>query len=121
MNEPNVSNRFSRDVIDLLIERGMNVTRIASLLAVSKSYISRVKAGKRSLTLDHLAVLERKLGSPVALLLMESIPRDTVAPKARPLYDATLRLLRRMAEPVPRASRKPAPSPRRKPKQAKAA
>jgi transcriptional regulator with XRE-family HTH domain len=121
MSERTVSNRFSRDVVELLTSRGMNLTEIAKLLGVTKSYVSRVKAGKRSFTLDHLAVLEKELGRPAPLLLMEAIPRETVAPKARPLYDATIKLLRRMAEPGPWEKRKATPAAGRKGKRIKAA
>jgi len=119
MGDYRVSNRFSRDVVELLVSRGMNLTGIAALLDVSKSYISRVRSGTRSLTLDHLATLEEELGRPVALLLMEAIPRESVSAKARPLYDATWRLLRKVTQPPPWGARKPAR--RRKSKRAKAA
>ena len=99
----------------------MSLTHIAKLLGVTKSYVSRVKAGKRSLTLDHLAVLEMELGRSVPLMLMETIPRETVAPKARRLYDATIKLLRRMADPGPWEKRKATPATGRKGKRVKAA
>jgi len=41
------------------------------MLAVSRSFISRVAAGQRALTIEHLATLERALGKPTALLLLE--------------------------------------------------
>jgi len=62
MSERMVSSGFSQDVVELLISRGMSLTHIAKFLGVTKSYVSRVKFGKRSLTLDHLAVLEMELG-----------------------------------------------------------
>ena len=109
MSEATVSNQTSREVVDLLVARGISASRIAGLLRVSRSYISRVKAGTRSLTLDHLATLEAELRIPVPLLLMEAIPRARVSPKLRPLYDATVKLLHDTALGVSRTTsrRKP--------------
>jgi transcriptional regulator with XRE-family HTH domain len=101
MAERNTSTRYSRDITKLLVSRGMNLSEIARLLGVTKSYICRVKAGTRSFTLDHLAQLERAVGEPLPLLLIRSIPPKSVTPELRPLYEATLELLDR-ARPKPR-------------------
>ena len=89
-----VSLRLSRDIVNLLIDRGMTVTGIAEMLGVTKSYISRVKNGKRKFTLDHMSTLEKKLKVSLLVLLMQSIPRESVSPALRPLYDETLRMLK---------------------------
>ena len=94
MADRSVSARLSRDVVTLLIERGYTLTRIAGLLDVTKSFISRVKAGTRSFTLEHLAVLERELGEPIPWLLIDSIPAESVSPELRPLYEMTRKLLK---------------------------
>jgi len=73
------STRFSAELIRQLVKDGHNQTEIADMLGVTKSYISRVAAGQRALTLEHLATLERALGKPMALLLLEGTadPSDT--------------------------------------------
>jgi transcriptional regulator with XRE-family HTH domain len=72
----------------------MTLTEIAKILAVSKSYISRVKAGTRKFTLDHMSILEDALGASLPVLLVEAIPRALVKPELRRLHDLTLELLR---------------------------
>ena len=94
MAKYSVSARFSRDVVNLLVARGMTLTEIASLLGVTKSYISRVKAGTRKFTLDHIAILEDKLDASLPVLLVEAVPRELVKPELRRLHDMTLELLR---------------------------
>lgn len=91
-----ISNRISRDVVQLMVDRGMTLTEIGGLIGVSKSFISRVKSGQRSLTLDHLAKFERALGEPIPWLLMKAIPPESVTPELRPLYKATMKLLKPM-------------------------
>jgi transcriptional regulator with XRE-family HTH domain len=93
MNEPAVSSRISRDEVNLLVSRGMTLTQIARTLGVTKSYISRVKAGTRNFTLDHLAKLEAEPGESLPVLLIKSVPRETVSPSLWPLYESTLKLL----------------------------
>jgi len=118
MKEPAVSSRISRDVVNLLVSRGMTLTQIARTLGVTKSYISRVKAGTRNLTLDHLARLEEELGESLPVLLIKAVPRETVSPALWPLYESTLKLLDRTA---PQATPKRAVSPRRRQARKKAA
>src|SRR5438034_9502498 len=88
-----VSPQFSRDVVNLLVERGMTLSGIARLLRVSKSYISRVKSGSRNFTLDHLARIEREIDQSIPVLMVQAIPRNSLEPELRPLYDATIQLL----------------------------
>jgi transcriptional regulator with XRE-family HTH domain len=89
-----VSERISRDVVNLMHERGMTLTEIARILGVTKSYISRVKAGTRKFTLDHMATLEDALGASLPVLLVEAIPGHLVKPELRRLHDMTLELLK---------------------------
>jgi transcriptional regulator with XRE-family HTH domain len=89
-----VSERISRDVVNLLVDRGMTLTDIARMLGVSKSYISRVKAGTRKFTLDHMATLEDALGTSLPVLLVEAVPRELLKPELRRLHEMTLELLK---------------------------
>ena len=93
MTKPAVSTRISRDVVNLLVSRGMTLTHIAQTLGVTKSYISRVKAGTRNFTLDHLARLEMELGESLPVLLIKAVPRETVSPSLWLLYESALELL----------------------------
>jgi transcriptional regulator with XRE-family HTH domain len=93
MTKPTVSTRISRDVVNLLVSRGMTLTQIARVLGVTKSYISRVKAGTRNFTLDHLARLEDELGESLPVLLIRAVPRETVSPSLWPLYESALKLV----------------------------
>lgn len=96
MAQKSASERMSRDVIAMLIAQGLTQVAIARILGVTRSYISRVSGGQRCLTLQHLATLEEKLGRSIPLMLIESIPAETIKPKMRPLHDATLQLLRKL-------------------------
>ena len=94
MTKHTVSSRISRDVVNLLCDRGMTLTQIAQSLGVTKSYISRVKAGTRNFTLEHLSKLEDVLGESLPLLLINAIPRNSMSPQLRRLRDVTQRLLK---------------------------
>ena len=89
----------STGVVNLLVEQGMTLTAIAKLIGVTKSYISRVKSGERSLTLDHLGRLGEKTGQPLAFLLLKSMDPKSVPPEIKPLYRMAWKM---MAPPVPR-------------------
>lgn len=83
---------ISAGIVKLLVDRGMTLVAIAKMLGLSKSYISRVNAGQRSLTLDHIVKLERKTGEPLPFLFLKSIPLKSVAPELRPMYEAAWKL-----------------------------
>src|SRR5262245_47952345 len=94
MNRPKADlTNVSSGVVSLLCDRGMTLTEIARRIGVTKSYVSRVKAGTRSFTLEHLIKLERAVGEPLPWLLVKSIPLSSVPAELRPLYKETLRLI----------------------------
>src|SRR5437763_448561 len=93
MAERLVSSALSGDVIDLMMRRGMTLTAIADAIGVTKSFISRVRARSRSLTIDHLVALEKAVGQPLPLLLLAATPIESVSPVLRPLYKSTLRVV----------------------------
>jgi len=87
---------ISQGTVELLESRGMSLTEIAKFLEVSKSYISRVKAGTRAFTLQHIGHVSLKLEQPLPVLLMRlMIPEDSVKPEYRKLYNMTKRLIDR--------------------------
>ena len=93
MPKHTVSSRISGDVVNLFSDRGMTLTQIGEMLDVSKSYISRVKAGTRNFTLEHLSKLENTLGESLPLLLINAIPPESMSPELRRLHDVTRHLL----------------------------
>lgn len=75
------STRFSSELIRQLVASGRTQTQIANMLAVTKSFISRVSAGQRALTIEHLSRLEQMLGKPIALFLLEAAPTPADSPE----------------------------------------
>jgi transcriptional regulator with XRE-family HTH domain len=84
---------LSSGVVRLLVKRGITLTAIAEMAGVTKSFLSRVNAGTRSLTLNHLAKLEKAIGEPLPLLLLKSASLDSIPKELRPLYRRTLKLM----------------------------
>jgi hypothetical protein len=89
-----VSSAISAHVIDLVTKRGMTLTAIARAIGVTKSFLGRVKARSRSLTIDHLVALEAVIGEPLPLLLLRATPIEAVPKDLRPLYRSTARVAR---------------------------
>lgn len=84
----------SQATINILEKRGLNLTQIAELLEVSKSFISRVKAGERSFTLQHIGHIGRKVDKDLPWLLFTTmIDPKSVKPENRKLYNMAKRLL----------------------------
>src|SRR5687768_5228937 len=109
MAERSVSSPLSGDMIDLLLKRGMTLTAIAEAIGATKSFVSRVKSRSRSLTIDHLTALEKKLGEPLPLLLLEATPADSIPPALQPLYRSTRKVLgggRKASKPAVRRASK---------------
>ena len=114
MERRTVSTSISADVVEYLLQGGMSLAEIAEILGVTKSFVSRVKSRQRSLTLDHLAALERVMGKPLPLLLIEATPKEDVPADLLPLYEATKSVLRssmrlRKALAVRPSTRRPKP------------
>jgi transcriptional regulator with XRE-family HTH domain len=83
----------STGVVNLLVKQGMTLTRIANMLGVTKSYISRVKAGQRSLTLDHIGVLGEQTDQPLAFLLLKSMDPKSIPSHLMPLYRSAWKMM----------------------------
>ena len=65
---------ISKDVVRLLKDQyGWTLKKIGEAINCGESFVSMVGNGHRSFTLDHLTMLEKKLGEPVAILLLKSI------------------------------------------------
>jgi transcriptional regulator with XRE-family HTH domain len=77
----------------VLAQKQINQEELAELLEVSPSFVSRLRAGERSLTLDHLDLIGRKLEIPVGAMLLAAIapPKpDARFEKARQLAIAAI-------------------------------
>lgn len=83
---------ISQGLINLLLSRGITPQEIAAATGVTKSFISRIKAGTRSFTLDHLVKLERFVGEPMPLLLMQAVPLDGLSPELKAMYRAATKV-----------------------------
>lgn len=98
----------SAAVIDyILAERQLSQEELAEILEVSASFISRVRAGKRAFTLDHLQAIEERLEMPLGAVLlatMRKTPRNKKLAKARELAVMALKSGDRAAKSI-RASR----------------
>ena len=81
----------SKDVVQLLRDPNgpyrWTLKEIGEAINCGESFVCMVGKGRRSLTLDHLAMLEKKLGEPVAILLLKSIDPKKVDKQLRPLYN----------------------------------
>ncbi len=78
----------SRDIVRLLRDQyGWTLKKIGEVINCGESFVSMVGNGHRSFTLDHLTMLEKKLGEPVAILLFKSIDPKKVDKQLRPLFN----------------------------------
>jgi transcriptional regulator with XRE-family HTH domain len=78
----------------ILKERKLSQEQLAEILEVSASFISQVRAGQRSFTLDHLQTIEQRLDMPLGALLlatMKKAPRDHKLAKARAIAITALK------------------------------
>jgi transcriptional regulator with XRE-family HTH domain len=98
----------SAEVVEYILgERKLSQEELAEILEVSASFISRVRAGKRAFTLDHLQAIEERLGMPLGAVLlatMKKLPRDRKLAKARELAVMALKSGDRAAKAI-RAAR----------------
>lgn len=102
---------ISRDVVRLLKEQeGWTLKEIGKVVGCGESFISMVGSGKRSFTLDHLTMLEKKLGEPVAIFLFKSIDPEKIDKQLKPLYNNFMLQVIRKPEVKARGKRKAARS-----------
>lgn len=77
-----VSSALSADLVNYLASHHeVSQERLASILEVDPSFISRVRSGERSLTVDHLSLIETELSIPLGALLLAARPLPVVAKK----------------------------------------
>lgn len=90
-NKLDGTEHVSRDIVRLLKDPngpyGWTLKKIGEAVGCGESFVSMVGRGRRSFTLDHLTMLEKKLDMPVAILLLKSIDPKTVDKQLMPLYN----------------------------------
>jgi transcriptional regulator with XRE-family HTH domain len=84
---------FSMGIVNFLRKQGYNLKQIGELIGHSESYISRVSRGERAFTVEHFALIEKQLGKPLPMLLLEAIDEKNVDKQLRPLYKSLKKLL----------------------------
>lgn len=88
-NEPvSAYSAISAHIVRHLHDQGMTLKEIGSLMGVKESFVSRVRHGQRSFTLEHLTKLEKALGKPLPAILVHATPVESVPKELRPLYAA---------------------------------
>jgi len=75
----------------LLKTSGTTQEKIATALGVSPAFVSRVRSGERSFTIDHLLLVEELLDQPIGAILL-------AIRKARPSDDPALARLQKLAQ-----------------------
>lgn len=89
---------LSADLVRYLrVQRALTLRQIGELVDLSESFISRVAAGERSFTIEHLNRFEQVLGAPLPVLLLEAVWQQQVTPDKRAMFDEGLRLIREAA------------------------
>lgn len=78
----------SSDIVRYLQDQGMTLRKIGGILRLSESFISRVRNGQRSFTLEHLTRLERAIKKPLPIILMEATQLNSVPKEVRHVYAA---------------------------------
>jgi len=66
----------------------MTLREIGELMGLKESFISRVRKGERSFTLQRLQKLETSLGKPLTMILIEATPVESAPKELKPLYAA---------------------------------
>jgi transcriptional regulator with XRE-family HTH domain len=70
-----VSSDVSAALVEYVLKAGdISQDRFADALEVSPAFISRVRAGERSFTVDHLASLEKLMDIPLGAILLAAVP-----------------------------------------------
>lgn len=83
-----VSSEISAAVVTYVLrEKRLTQEELADAIEVSPAFISRVRTGERSLTVDHLSALEAITGVPLGALLLAAVPLPKPTAKVKKLHD----------------------------------
>ncbi len=83
-----VSSDVSASLVEYVLkESRLTQDQLAEILEVSPAFISRVRGGERSFTIDHLAALESLMKVPLGAILLAAAPLPAVSPATKKLHD----------------------------------
>jgi transcriptional regulator with XRE-family HTH domain len=81
-----VPSDLSKNLLEYWIrEHGLTQERIADLLELSPSFISRVRGGERSFTTEYMSIMADAIGVPLGAMLLAATPKFDVKPKYQKL------------------------------------
>ena len=84
---------LSRRILQVLLDRGMTQSELASKLRVNRSHISRVKSGEHEWSDLQLEQIERVTKMPLGLLLLGAEPSARADKELRRMYKDVKHLL----------------------------
>jgi transcriptional regulator with XRE-family HTH domain len=88
------STKLSAAIVEYILkERGLTQEAFAELLEVSASFVSRVRAGERAFTLEHLQAIEERLEMPLGALFLAMMPHEPADPKLARARDLAVKAL----------------------------
>jgi transcriptional regulator with XRE-family HTH domain len=91
-------NKVSADLIEyLVVRKHFSQNKIAEMIGVDKSFVSRARRGERELSVTQMSNIADQLGVPLGAMLIDAMPPASKAPKEnRPLIELCDRLMRQI-------------------------
>jgi transcriptional regulator with XRE-family HTH domain len=88
-----ISHTLSSDIVHYLQDEGKTLKEIGILMGLSESYISYVKSGSHKFTETRLKKLEKSLGKPLPLILLQAVNKQKIPKELKPQYEALKKIL----------------------------
>ena len=86
--------KVSHDIVMYFQSQGKTLKEVGELMGgLSESFISRVLHKQRSFTFRHMVALEKKLGKPYPIIIIEATQADSVPKGLREDYAAFRKVL----------------------------
>jgi transcriptional regulator with XRE-family HTH domain len=83
-----VSSDVSAALVEYVLrEKGLSQEQLADAIEVSPAFISRVRTGQRSFSIDHLAAFEWLMNVPLGALLLAAVPIPKPRPELKRLHE----------------------------------
>lgn len=93
MATKNSAPTISAKIIRQLQQDGMTLKQIGELIGRSESFISLVGKGKRSLTINRLLAIEKALGKPLPLMILEA-SKECLSGEMKHQYETLYKILK---------------------------
>lgn len=93
-----ISRVISSEIVKYLRKR-RRLNEISTMAGLSESFLSHIGKGERTFKLEHLLRLEKALGEPLPLLLLEATDEDSLTEEMRELYRSLRDLLKGSSHP----------------------